>query len=368
MNSQQIERDLFVKEIKEKYPDNYQMGLKFGDLGVTVSANDKDIIKGLKAYFNGFVVEDKPVFKGDSIHVSAHEGAPPMFDFPFAIKQPDPGKEKIKEEWSDLKDGRVVRKKLTGMTYVFGRSENGSVDNVVVGPCLKNLNQVINFINNRHIEWALCRGCVLGHAAGIILNGKGIAMAGFSGAGKSTFALHMMSKGATFVSNDRLMVEKTAKGLRMHGVAKLPRINPGTILNNENLSNLISDEEKEEFRELSMEELWKLEQKYDAPIDTCFGENRFALSWPMHGLIILNWKHNGGPLVVNEVDPAKRQDLLPAFMKETGLFFWPETRCDKPDYLKETYVDFLKRCRMWEFSGGIDFEKATAACIELVAV
>ena len=68
------------------------------------------------------------------------------------MKTPDPGKTKIKEEYVDLDDGRIVRKRLTGMLFVFGGGQN-----VAVGPCGANLNQVINFINNRYIEWLLCR-------------------------------------------------------------------------------------------------------------------------------------------------------------------------------------------------------------------
>ena len=65
-------------------------------------------------------------------------------------------------------------------------------------------------------------------------------MAGFSGAGKSTLALHVMSLGATFVSNDRVMVAETpandSGAPMMYGVAKHPRINPGTAMNNPDLA------------------------------------------------------------------------------------------------------------------------------------
>jgi HprK-related kinase B len=115
-------------------------------------------------------------------------------------------------------------------------------------------------------------------------------MAGFSGAGKSTLSLHLMAGGATFVSNDRLLITPDGDGLMMSGVAKLPRINPGTILNNPTLTALLSDAEKATLSSLPEQELWELEQKFDVPINTCFGEDRFVLSAKMTGLVVLNWQ------------------------------------------------------------------------------
>ena len=240
-------------------------------------------------------------------------------------------------------------------------------DHAAVGPCMDNLNQVVNFINNRYIEWLLCRGCLLGHAAGIIWNGRGLAMAGFSGAGKATLALHIMSRGAAFVSNDRLMIEsRDGDGLYMYGVAKLPRINPGTILNNPSLISIMSEEEQERFGSMPREELWELEHKYDAPIDECFGADLFVLDAPMNALAILNWRPDGGATSVRKVDIAERRDLLPAFMKSTGLFFLPQAGCRMPEPSEQNYASHLHQCDVLEFSGGIDFDKAAACCLSFL--
>lgn len=314
-----------------------------------MTANEKAIIEELAKYFGPFAEDvNQP-----DIFITVHEAPTPEFPLSFTIKTPDPGKTKIKEEFAELPDGRIVRKRLTDMIFVFGQG-----DNLAMGPCLENMNQVVNFINNRHIEWKLCQGCLLGHAAGVIWNGKGVSLAGFSGAGKSTLALHLMNQGATFVSNDRLMIEKNGQKLFMYGVAKLPRINPGTILNNPNLENLMTPEERERFSALSGEELWNLEYKYDAPIDKCFGEGRFVLGSPMHSLVILNWKKGQGETSVQKVNPMVRKDLLPAFMKSTGLFLLPHNGCAMPEPHIENYIEFLSLCNVFEITGGINFEKA----------
>ena len=245
------------------------------------------------------------------------------------------------------------------MAFVFG----GDI-NIAAGPCLVNANQVINFINNRFIAWKLNQGCLLGHAAGVTYKGKGMALAGFSGMGKSTLALHLMSRGTSFLSNDRLMVDPKKKIPSMYGVAKLPRINPGTALNNPDLANILSPEDKARYEIMPVNELWEIEDKYDVFIDECFGENKFDLNAPMHFLVLLNWQRSAGTMTTRFVDPAIRQDLMPAFMKPTGLFYIPEAGMLK-DQPMEKYIETLSRCRVIEFSGGVDFAEAADVCMSL---
>jgi HprK-related kinase B len=352
-----MKREFLIREFREKYPADHLLNLKFGNCKIQVLLNNQALRDELTDYYAPFVCSSGH----PDISITVHEAPPPVLSLPFTVYLPDPGKTKIKEEYADLPDGRIVRKRLTGMVFIFGYGEN-----LAIGPCQKNPNQVVNFINNRHIEWELCRGCLLGHAAGVVWKDRGLALAGFSGTGKSTLALHIMNHGAVFISNDRLMIEKQGEGLIMFGVAKLPRINPGTILNNPSLIRIMSYEEQEEFSGLPKEVLWNLEHKYDAPIEECFGKDRFVLDAPMNALVILNWKSGGGPLKVQKIDPGKRLDLLPAFMKSTGLFFTPLEGCAMPEPSVQNYVDFLRRCPMLEFSGGIDFEAAAQACVSFL--
>ena len=321
-----------------------------------MQSNSTRLLATLGRYFDGFVSsEARP-----DIVITAHEAEPPQLECSFTIKQPDPGKSTIKEEFCQLGEGRIVRKRLTGMMFIFGNDEH-----LAIGPCLENSNQVINFINNRFIGWQLNQGSFLAHAAAVLEKGRGLALAGFSGMGKSTLALHLVSRGADFVSNDRLMVKSNGSSLKMTGVAKLPRINPGTALNNPDLSKVIPDDEKDQFVSLTSEALWQLEHKYDVYIDECFGAKRFVLSGPMDGLIILNWQRNSGSLQIRKVNPAERSHLLPAFMKATGLFYLPNTRL-QPDPTIEEYSELLSHCPVYEISGGVDFEGAADACLQFL--
>ena len=356
MTSGVLQRKALVARLREAYPTPFEVDLAFGPCRITVAVNEQRMARALSDYFKPFAAA-----AGDSdIYITAHHAPEPDLPVSFIVKPPDPGKTKIKEAYADIPGGRIVRKQITGMVFIFGGQEN-----LAIGPCLENMNQVINFVNNRFIEWRLCRGGLLGHAAGIMVDGRGMALAGFSGAGKSTLSLHIMSQGATFISNDRLIISSSDNGVQMYGVAKMPRINPGTALNNPDLKTVIPPDERQRLSDMESDDLWDLEQKYDAMIDDCFGSGRFVLQAPMAGLVILNWKRGETGFFVRRVDLSQRRDLLPAFMKPVGLFFSSHKDCVMPEPTEDNYIQLLAKTRVWEFGGGVDFDAAAKQCMML---
>ena len=347
-----------ASELTQKYPPTLDLKLGFEGVVVGVLTNSRGLAQKLSGYFSEFLApEDTPA----DLRVTALEAPPPEFPEPFIINQPDPGKTKVKEEYLDLPDGRVVRKRLTDMVFLFGRGFN-----VAVGPCVDNDNQVVNFINNRLIERELDCGALLAHAAAVCTDRQGLALAGFSGMGKSTLALHLMSRGLNFVSNDRLLITSASTGAAMRGVPKLPRINPGTALNNADLAGVIPEDQREYFDNIPDDEIWELEHKFDVSIAGCYGPDRFRLASTMDGLVILNWfRGRDEKPGLNRVDLAGRRELLGAVMKAPGLFYRPSVLGSTLG--EEEYLARLASVAVFEITGGVDFDLAADGCLEQLA-
>lgn len=343
--------------VLDAHPRPAGLEVTFEDITVSVSSNSPELIAKLSAYYHDFLGGGGAA----RLAVTAIEAEPASLALPFAIKEREPGKTKLKEAYADLPDGRVVHKLLTGLVFFFGHGVNAAL-----GPCLANDNQIINFINNRVMEVRLRAGDLLLHAAGVAEGDRGLAIAGFSGAGKSTLALHIMSQGTDFISNDRIMVSKSETGLTMRGLAKLPRVNPGTVLNNPQLAPVMDAADREAFAALPKAELWDLEHKYDASIDTCFGPGRFRLSCPMAGLVVLRWRRDGGAMTHRLVDLRQHRDLLPAFMKDPGVFYEPDDPSATAMASPDEYLERLGDLPVLEIDGGVDFAAAAAVCLDFL--
>ncbi|MCB2190823.1 MAG: HprK-related kinase B [Deltaproteobacteria bacterium] len=346
MSAPQVQE--LARELLRENPAGISLRLRLNKLNFEVKTNRAELAQELKRYYRPFI---EPSQGEAQITVYALET--PAWDCGLELRHKplEPGKAKIKEEYIDLVGGRLVRKRLTGMVFIFGGQTN-----LALGPCLANPNQVINFINNRQIQWELERGALLAHAAGVCGPGLGLAMAGQAGKGKSTLALHLMSRGATFISNDRLMVTKGQNGPVMTGLAKLPRINPGTALNNPNLKKVMSLEDQERFAALPPDQLWALEHKYDVDIDTCFGPGLIKMGFSLDMLALLDWDRDAGACRLDQVDLADHPNLLASFMKEPGLFYLPPKGQNAPS--QEDYLRVLTGARVFVLSGGVDFAKA----------
>jgi HprK-related kinase B len=318
------------------------------------------LIEELTDYFGSYVTSPG----GPDIVITALESDAHMPAVPLREKTPDAGKTRVKEEHADLIDGRIVRKRLTGMVFFMADGLN-----LAVGPCLANVNQVVNFVNSRYIEHLLKRGGLLCHASACAVGDRAIAIAGKPGAGKSTLALHLLEEGFDFVSNDRLVLTGGPGSVRVRGVPKLPRINPGTILGQPRLHSLMSEDELHEARAMPVEELWRIERKYDVPIDTLYGSGRFRLDGDLAALLILEWTLDGGACRVESFSPTGSSDLLLPLTKSPGLFLLEDDEEQerlvptRPD--PETYGRLLDGVPAFRLSGGVDFEAAVALCMEL---
>ena len=264
----------------------------------------------------------------------------------------------------DFPGGRVVRKVRTGM--VFLQSEPYRV---AAGPCLRYDNQVINFINSQYMNWLQHRGWLICHAAGLVYRGKGLGIAGFSGGGKSTLMLRMLDNDeVNYLTNDRLFIHTEPGAVQARGIPKLPRINPGTIVHNRRLHELIPPRQREALLQMPKQELWELEDKYDVHIDRLYGDGRIVQEAQLQAFLILNWARDAAEEpAIEPVDLAQRRDLLAALMKSPGPFYQaPDGKFQQDtDELEETaYLDTLQDIAVFEARGRIDFSLMSRLCLD----
>ena len=312
MNSNLTTIETLSSYVRKGHTVSSALDLKFGQCRIRLDTNSAELARLLKHYFEPFLDANGDV----DIQLTALEMPAPELGLNFVDWKRDAGKVGRKDSFIDLTDGRVCRKVRTGMQYLLSDKEC-----LVFGECLKNDNQVVNFLISQYITWLMHRNNALCHAAALSRHGEGFAIAAFSGGGKSTLALHLMRKGFDFVSNDRTLIEKCEDGVYMSGVPKQPRINPGTVLNNPALVNVIPENRLEQLAKIKQQEIWDLEEKYDADVEEIFGAGKFQLYAKLNAFVILNWKRNGStPTEFNRVDIRQRSDLLAAVMKSPGPF------------------------------------------------
>ncbi|MCB1152553.1 HprK-related kinase B, partial [bacterium] len=219
--------------------------LHIGDVRVRVASNSDELLDKLRHYFRHF---RGPEGGEVDFVVEAYQADKPDFGVEYVDWVRDPGKTGRKDAYADAPDGRFVWKVRTGMQFLVGDGIH-----IAVGDCLANDNQVINFVNSQYIAGLVDAGWQLCHAAAVVHGGHAVAIAGFSGRGKSTLALHLLGHGLNYASNDRLLIAKQDGGVRLSGVAKFPRINPGTALSNPNLSNILTAERRAELEKIPVE-------------------------------------------------------------------------------------------------------------------
>jgi len=338
--------------------DALHLGL--GDCTLRLRSNSTALIDRLADYFSHVAIAPRDA----DLEIVAVERDAPDLDAAYIDWAREPGKTGRKDSYLDLVGARLVRKLRTGMVFL-----QGTADKIAAGPCLRYENQVINFINAQYMNWLQNRDWLICHASGLVHDGRCLAIAGFSGGGKSTLMLRMMDDpGVSYLTNDRLFIRPSGGFTEAVGIPKLPRINPGTIVHNPALHSLLTAQQRDAFLAMPPDQLWTLEDKYDVHLDTIYGPGRISERANLSAFLVLNWKQNTSePLKVERVNLDERRELLAAIMKSPGPFyqfadghFFNDTLVlDQAAYLKS-----LDDIDIFEASGGVDFDALTRHCLD----
>ena len=326
--------------------------LRMGACGVRLRSNSPQLLAGLQRYFS-HVVSASPSF---DIDVIAVERDVVDMGLDFIDWKREPGKTGRKDAYLDIVNGRLIRKVRTGMLFLQSEKYR-----IAAGPCIEYDNQVINFINAQYMNWLQQRSWLICHAAALSYRNLGFAIAGFSGGGKSTLMLNLLDdERVSFITNDRLFIKKVEGETCAVGIPKLPRVNPGTIVHNERLQQLIEPQRREALLALPTQQLWELEDKYDVDVETVYGAGRIVQQAPLAAFLVLNWRRDADTAMqLAAVDLASRRDLLAAIIKSPGpfyqyrdgSFFQDDTVLDE-----QAYLDALQGVSVFEASGRIDFD------------
>lgn len=331
------------------------LALKISDCRLNIHSNSKALIEKLHHYFSHCNVISN--HGSADIDIIAIETKAPELNIKFIDWQREPGKTGRKDEYYELQDARVVRKVRTGMVFLQSEAKR-----IAAGPCIEYDNQVINFINSQYMNWLQQRDWLICHASGLSYQDKGLAIAGFSGGGKSTLMLDMMNDPLiSYITNDRLFIKSSDNQTDMTGIPKLPRINPGTITGNPVLHSLLDKEELNHYLAMEKEQLWDIEEKYDVFIKQLYGEKRIHKFSQLEAFIILNWQRQSDePVKLTQINLQERRDLLKAIMKPSGPFYQDTQGNFQKDELEldeEAYLTMLAGVKIYEAHGGIDFSQ-----------
>ncbi len=354
--------DYYSQQLRGDFTLSHRLTLKINELTVLIESNSADLIDSLTQYFRPLVTDHTQPDKT----IQAIEGAIDLSDLKWTDWPRETGKAGRKEAFIDGDGYRLVHKVKTGLCML--QTLDGAI---IRGACTANDNQVINVVNAQYLNHRQQQGDQLCHAAACQLDDIAAAFAGFSGGGKSTLMLHCLgAPELKYLSNDRLLIEKTEGRVLARGIPKLPRVNPGTILNDENLHSMLSDDARRAYEALPNSDLWDLEDKYDVMVDEIYGTGRLSGVGTLGLLFILNWERTSStPTEIHQINLSERLDLLAAVMKSPGPFY--VDRAGKPlnpnTSLDATaYLDALETVSTYEISGRVDFQTAQLAVIKLL--
>lgn len=346
--------------IQAKATCQSMLSLTFQGLTLDILADDSALLDYLSDYYSALTCNDPPssLARQKALRVFLVNQSPETQGIDWTpVKRKKVSPLGLKEAYRDCPQGRWIHKIRTGIALL-----QSLTDPVAIGDLTQHRSQVVNFINNQFLNHQQRCGYLLGHASAFENQGAVTAIAASSGGGKSTLMLKALeNENARFLSNDRILFQPGNAQIDVLGVAKHPRVNPGTLLNSSRLVSLLPGKERSRFDGMPKHKLWDIEQKYDVLIDHTYGKNKTALSGSLDHLILLDWSlASTSPTALTPVDIEQTPKALEGLRKEPGPFFQQADGRFPSEHTPDCqhYAEHLKGVQVMRLTGIIDFERA----------
>jgi HprK-related kinase B len=318
--------------------------LKFLDFRIDIDTNSLRVASRLTSYFGGYLAAGG----GSPMRLVALQAEPEYDAARFKVwarpSQPD---RVPKESYYDARGVRYVLKNRTGVLITI--SEAGAT---ISGDVERNVAQVVNLIGTLFGLSYLDRGYAMLHGSAVVAadGDEATVFLGNSGSGKSSLALQLIERGGyDYLSNDRVLVHVERGAVRVVGLPKKPRVNPGTLLASKQLARLLPAHKRPMYEQLSPADLWKLEDKTDVDVAGVLGA-RERLEGRLVRVYSLEWKPGGKGLTI---EPLMEDEALAA-MRVTAKDFGPfDLRGGERDAEHE-FRRVARRCEFTAVGGRAD--------------
>jgi HprK-related kinase B len=298
------------------HPVSATLRLQFAEYRIDVETNSLRLAGRLQSYFSGYLaLQATPA----QVHLQAVVGVPDFDASKMRLwSRPSTPNRLPKESYHDTAGVRHILKNRTGV--LISLSERGGAS--IVGALDEHANQVVNLIGTLFGLSLLAQGYVMVHASAIVHTGRGDALVfiGNSGSGKSSLALQLIERGGyDFLSNDRVLMRKEKGVVRVAGLPKKPRVNPGTLLASESLSRLVPRPRRRAYEQLPREELWRLEEKTDVDVERELGAGS-RLTARLGKIYSLEWRSGGHGFAQRELDDPGALAAMQVTSKDFGPY------------------------------------------------
>ena len=336
------------------------LSLTFQGLTLDVRADDPALLAYLSDYYAALTCRTLPStpVQHTTLHVFLVNQPPETQGIDWTpVERNKASPLGLKEAYRDCPQGRWIHKIRTGIALLQSLTAP-----IAIGDLTRHKSQVVNFINNQFLNHQQRLGYLLGHASAFEEQGVVTAIAASSGGGKSTLMLKALeNENVRFLSNDRILFQPGNAQVDVLGVAKHPRVNPGTLLNSSRLINLLTAEERRRFEGMPTRKLWDIEQKHDVLIDLAYGKNKTALSGSLDHLILLDWSLEAtSTTALTPVNIEQTPKALEGLRKAPGPFFQQADGSFPPEHIPDCqhYAEHLRGVQVMRLTGIIDFERA----------